>query len=97
MDNTQAAINMMDKLHERGIRMSIDDFGTGYSSLSYLKQFKVYKRVERFVLEHTGEFRRMKNTVLLDGVLCDGWGGACDRSCFFFWREAWLKRVDPHG
>lgn len=61
------------------------------------QQFKVYKRVERFVLEHTGEFRRMKNTVLLDGVLCDGWGGACDRSCFFFWREAWLKRVDPEG
>jgi len=61
------------------------------------QQFKVYKRVERFVLEHTGEFRRMKNTVLLDGVLCDGWGGACDRSCFFFWREAWLKRVDPQG
>ena len=43
MDNTQAAVNMMNKLHERGIRMSIDDFGTGYSSLSYLKQFKVYK------------------------------------------------------
>jgi EAL domain-containing protein (putative c-di-GMP-specific phosphodiesterase class I) len=33
----------MDKLHERGIRMSIDDFGTGYSSLNYLKRFKVYK------------------------------------------------------
>ena len=43
MDNTQAAVNMMNKLHERGIRMSIDDFGTGYSSLNYLKQFKVYK------------------------------------------------------
>ena len=37
------AIAMMNKLHERGIRMSIDDFGTGYSSLSYLKKFKVYK------------------------------------------------------
>ena len=43
MDNARASINMMDKLYERGIRMSIDDFGTGYSSLSYLKQFKVYK------------------------------------------------------
>ena len=43
MDNPQAAIHVMDKLHERGVRMSIDDFGTGYSSLSYLKQFKVYK------------------------------------------------------
>ena len=43
MDNPRAAISVMDKLHERGIRMSIDDFGTGYSSLSYLKQFNVYK------------------------------------------------------
>jgi EAL domain-containing protein (putative c-di-GMP-specific phosphodiesterase class I) len=43
MDDPQAAVEMMDKLHELGIRMSIDDFGTGYSSLSYLKRFKVYK------------------------------------------------------
>lgn len=37
------AIETMNELHERGIRLSIDDFGTGYSSLSYLKRFKVYK------------------------------------------------------
>jgi EAL domain-containing protein (putative c-di-GMP-specific phosphodiesterase class I) len=43
MHNPQEAINVMNKLHQRGIRMSIDDFGTGYSSLSYLKKFKVYK------------------------------------------------------
>ena len=43
MDDPQAAVEMMDKLHGLGIRMSIDDFGTGYSSLSYLKRFKVYK------------------------------------------------------
>jgi EAL domain-containing protein (putative c-di-GMP-specific phosphodiesterase class I) len=43
MDDPRGAIEIMNKLHERGIRMSIDDFGTGYSSLSYLKQFKVYK------------------------------------------------------
>jgi EAL domain-containing protein (putative c-di-GMP-specific phosphodiesterase class I) len=33
----------MNRLHERGVRMSIDDFGTGYSSLSYLKKFQAYK------------------------------------------------------
>jgi len=43
MDNPATAIDIMNRLHERGIRMSIDDFGTGYSSLSYLKKFKVYK------------------------------------------------------
>ncbi|MDZ4202138.1 MAG: EAL domain-containing protein [Gallionella sp.] len=43
MHDPQAAIGVMNDLHERGVRMSIDDFGTGYSSLSYLKKFKVYK------------------------------------------------------
>ncbi len=43
MHNPQEVIAIMNKLHERGIRMSIDDFGTGYSSLSYLKKFQVYK------------------------------------------------------
>jgi EAL domain-containing protein (putative c-di-GMP-specific phosphodiesterase class I) len=43
MNDPQAAIEVMDTLHECGIRMSIDDFGTGYSSLSHLKKFKVYK------------------------------------------------------
>ena len=43
MDDPVGAIEIMDSLHQRGIRMSIDDFGTGYSSLSYLKRFKAYK------------------------------------------------------
>ncbi len=43
MGEPQFAIEIMNKLNDRGISMSIDDFGTGYSSLSYLKKFKVYK------------------------------------------------------
>jgi len=39
----QGAIAIMNRLHEKGVRMSIDDFGTGFSSLSHLKKFKVYK------------------------------------------------------
>ncbi|MHC4962667.1 MAG: hypothetical protein ACYTGA_11180 [Planctomycetota bacterium] len=59
------------------------------------KRLKVFKRLETMILESTREIRKAKNTVLLEGALCDGedWYG-CDRSCFFFWREAWLKRVD---
>ena len=43
MDDPLNAIAVMDKLSQRGVRLSIDDFGTGYSSLSYLKRFSVYK------------------------------------------------------
>lgn len=43
MYNPEAAIEVMNTLHELGVRLSIDDFGTGYSSLNYLKKFKVYK------------------------------------------------------
>ena len=43
MDNPQAAIAIMHKLREHGIRMVIDDFGTGYSSMNYLNRFQAYK------------------------------------------------------
>jgi hypothetical protein len=58
------------------------------------KRYRVFKRVETIMLENNGESRKMKNTVLLEGVMCDGSEFcACDRSCFHFWREAWLRRV----
>ena len=59
------------------------------------KRFRVFKRLERILLESTKEYRSVKNTVILEGVMCDGQGFyGCDRSCFHFWREAWLRRVE---
>ena len=59
------------------------------------KKFRVYKRLERILLESNGEYRNVKNTVLLEGVVCDGLEFYdCDRSCFHFWKEAWLRRVN---
>lgn len=57
------------------------------------KRYRVYKQVRMMLLEGSGEVRRLKNTVLLEGVICDGEHFVCDRSCFYFWKEAWLKRV----
>ena len=59
------------------------------------KRFKVYKRLERILIESTGEMRKMRTpTVLLEGVFCDGSAhGNCDRSCFCFWRDVWLRPV----
>jgi hypothetical protein len=92
-------------LHE--IHTTLDRDGR-YRGLSFMpemmqfcgKKFKVYRRVEAIRLETTGEMRRMKSpTVFLEGVFCDGsFHGGCHRSCFCFWKEAWLKRISsPAG
>jgi EAL domain-containing protein (putative c-di-GMP-specific phosphodiesterase class I) len=41
MDDPQRAQATLEKLSQRGFRLSIDDFGTGYSSLAYLKRLPV--------------------------------------------------------
>lgn len=43
VDDPAAAIAMLDKLNQQGVRIALDDFGTGYSSLSYLKRFQIHK------------------------------------------------------
>ncbi len=41
MDDPLRAEATLNRLHERGFKLSIDDFGTGYSSLAYLKRLPV--------------------------------------------------------
>jgi EAL domain-containing protein (putative c-di-GMP-specific phosphodiesterase class I) len=43
MDNVEAVIPVLQKIHDMGITVAVDDFGTGYSSLSYLKRLPVDK------------------------------------------------------
>jgi hypothetical protein len=59
------------------------------------RRLRVYKRLERIFLEESQQVRTLKHTVLLSGSVCHGVGYGCDRSCLYYWREAWLKRADP--
>ena len=49
------------------------------------------------ISEATGEMRKVEGTVYLDGNLCMcAWSvGGCPRQEYCYWREVWLKRVDP--
>jgi len=41
MEDPERVIDLLDKIRNRGIRLSLDDFGTGHSSLAYLKRFPI--------------------------------------------------------
>lgn len=63
------------------------------------KECVVRKRIDLFFDERTWKLLKAKNLVILEGVYCQSkpdsfqhWAG-CDRSCFLFWKEAWLERV----
>jgi hypothetical protein len=57
---------------------------------------RVFKPVHRFVDERNYKVRNTHGMVLLEGVMCEGTSfyGSCDRSCFFFWREEWLEKIE---
>ncbi|MFF0309424.1 hypothetical protein ACFYSC_18525 [Streptosporangium sp. NPDC004379] len=40
--------------------------------------------------------RRMERAVHLTGARCDGGAhGGCQTACLMYWKEAWLRRIDP--
>lgn len=59
------------------------------------QEFRVHKKVERLLLESTGEMRTVKSpTYSLSGAFCDGSRhNGCDRSCFFLWKREWLEKL----
>jgi hypothetical protein len=56
---------------------------------------RVKGRIDKIVVDGTGEMRQLRNTVYLEGSLCGcastAFGG-CSRSEFVYWREIWLRR-----
>ena len=59
-------------------------------------KYKVFKRVDKILDPWTNKLRRCKNLVILEGLLCHGdptHATACDRTCLYYWNEAWLERV----
>jgi hypothetical protein len=63
------------------------------------KQFRVYKRSDKTcdTISLTGA-RRMWNTIHLEDTRCNGSGHeGCQARCLIYWKEAWLKRVEPGG
>lgn len=57
---------------------------------------RVFKRIGRFLDERDYQIKKVRGLVILENVFCQGTVdfGPCDRSCFFFWREEWLEKLE---
>jgi len=59
------------------------------------KERRVVRRIDKLIVDGTGEMRRLRDTVYLEGSMCScphvAFGG-CPRDEFVYWREAWLRR-----
>jgi hypothetical protein len=61
------------------------------------QQLRVYKVAHKAcdTITYSG-LRRMRDAVHLTGARCDGQAhGGCQTACLIYWKEAWLKRVNP--
>jgi hypothetical protein len=59
------------------------------------RQARVFRRVDKiFDWILSSGLRRMRDTVILEGLRCDGsYHGGCQADCPTLWKEAWLRRV----
>jgi len=58
------------------------------------RTYRVAARPEKIITEWSGQMRQISNTVILEGVTCDGMARrCCPRDCYHLWREVWLERV----
>jgi hypothetical protein len=60
-------------------------------------RLRVRQRVERIVDEPTGRMMVLPNDcIILEGATCTGeYHSFCPRAIYPYWREIWLRRVDP--
>jgi hypothetical protein len=58
------------------------------------RRYRVAAQLRKIIVEETSKMVELNNTVLLEGLTCQGICALnCPRANYFYWREAWLKRV----
>ena len=64
------------------------------------KKFKIRSRLEHLIVERSGKYLDVRNTVLLEGITCPCRCviGGCGRADYIYWREIWLRKIPaPHA
>jgi hypothetical protein len=85
------------------IKSTLDPFNElkGCSFLPEMNKYcdteqRIYKSMQYFLDERDYKIKKTRGIILLEDITCTGTPvfGPCDRSCFLFWREEWLEKVE---
>jgi hypothetical protein len=89
----KSIVGIVETLNEAGRNRGL--FFTPDMRLLCGQQRRVERRLEKIIVDGTGEMRQVTNTVYLEGSHCGcahvAFGG-CTRGEFSYWREIWLRR-----
>jgi hypothetical protein len=63
------------------------------------KTYRVRNRLDRMIIEGTGQMREVQGTVILENLECHCLTvvGGCPRQDFQYWREVWLERAEANA
>jgi hypothetical protein len=86
------------------IQKTLDSNGSfeGLKFMHPMRQFcgrraRVLKKVRIIFDERLWKMVKIRNCYLLENVTCNGRdvfdGEGCDRTCYFFWKDKWLRRI----
>ena len=86
--------NIVETLNERGYNRGL--LFTPAMGRSCGEKHQVKRKLEKIIVDGTGEMRQMHDTAFLEGSMCGcscvAFGG-CPRGEFAYWRDIWLQRV----
>jgi hypothetical protein len=62
------------------------------------RTFHVGRRVEHVFIDHLGKVARLENTVILEGLRCDGAShDDCQMGCQLLWKDDWLSPAESES
>jgi hypothetical protein len=87
--------SIAETLNDRGYNRGL--FFTPAMGRSCGEKYSVKGKIEKIIVDGTGEMRQLRNTAFLDGSYCGCSGvafGGCPRGEFAYWRDIWLRRAE---
>ncbi len=90
--------DVAETLNEKGYNRGL--YFTPAMGQSCGEKHRVDRRLEKIIVDGTGEMRKMQNTAFLEGSMCGcscvAFGG-CPRNEYAYWREIWVRRVEAES